>query len=398
MERTEEGLEKKIFADIEAGLEKLAAKGQFRSLTALPACGGKFFRDGKVFLNFSSNDYLDLAGDPRVKGAALAAVEQWGCGSAGSRLMCGHLALHEALEKILAELLDTESALVFGSGFLTNLGAISALAGPGDMVLFDRLDHASLIDGIRLSGARWQRFRHNDTQELRRLLEAHGKGEGRLFIVVDSVFSMDGDIAPLAEIHSLADAFGAFLMVDEAHAIGVFGPCGGGICRDLGIRADLITGTFSKSLGGYGGFAACSARVREWLINRARPFIFSTALPPASAAAAHKAVEILFAQPDQGKTLLDNSRFFHGLLAQKEMKLLPFASQIVPILVGENERAVALAAELENAGLYVKAIRPPTVPPGTARLRLSVTLAHDRGDLAQTAERIVSEARRLGVL
>ncbi|MBN1140222.1 MAG: 8-amino-7-oxononanoate synthase, partial [Deltaproteobacteria bacterium] len=374
--------------DIEQGLRELAAKDQLRSLTALPACGGTFVRDGRTVLNFSSNDYLDLAGDWRLKAGAVAAIEKWGCGSAGSRLMCGHLELHETLEKRLAELLGCESALVFGSGFLANLGVISALAGPGDLILFDRLDHASLIDGIRLSGAKWQRFRHNDVGELRALLEANKKREGRVLIVVDSVFSMDGDLAPLAEIHSLAESFGAFLIVDEAHAIGVFGPCGGGVCRRLGIRADLITGTLSKSLGGYGGFAACSARLREWLINRARPFIFSTALPPASAAAAQKALEILFSQPDLGKRLLDNARFFHGLLEQQKLKLLPFESQIIPILIGTNEQTVRLAESLWAEGLFAKAIRPPTVPPGSSRLRLSVTLAHSRDQLADAAEKI----------
>ncbi|NLC70248.1 MAG: 8-amino-7-oxononanoate synthase [Desulfuromonadaceae bacterium] len=387
-----------VISDIEQGLKELAGKDQLRSLTTLPACGGKFLVDGKNFLNFSSNDYLDLAGDPRIKASAMAAIGDWGCGSAGSRLMCGHLKLHEALEQRLADLLGYESALVFGSGFLTNLGVISTLAGPGDLVLFDRLDHASLIDGIRLSGARWKRFRHNDTAELRTLLEEYGQGAGRCFIVVDSIFSMDGDIAPLAENHRLAEIFGAFLIVDEAHAVGVFGPHGGGICRHLGIRPDLITGTLSKSLGGYGGFAACSSRIREWLVNKARPFIFSTALPPASAAAAQKAVEILFAEPDLGRRLQDNARFFHHLLGKEGLKLLPFESQIVPILIGENDKAVRLAEALWHEGLYVKAIRPPTVPPGTARLRLSVTLAHDRDELAGAAEKIAVAARRLGVV
>lgn len=383
-----------IIEKIEAELKALESKDQLRSLTVLPSCGGKFTLHGRAFLNFSSNDYLDLAGDSRLKETAAEAIRSWGCGSTGSRLMCGHLELHAALEERLAELFGYESSLLFGSGFLANLGVVSALAQPGDLILLDRLDHASLIDGIRLSSAKWKRFHHNDMDQLRALLRGH-EGKGRCFVVVESVFSMDGDIAPLEEIAQLAAAAGAFLMVDEAHAIGVFGPHGGGICRRLGLRPDLITGTLSKSLGGYGGFAACSARIREWLINKSRSFIFSTALPPASVAAALRAVEIFYQEPGIGERLLSNARFFHDRLEEKGLKLLPFESQIIPILIGENEGAVRLAEALWQEGLYVKAIRPPTVPPGTSRLRLSVTLAHSRDDLAAAAETIAAMARRI---
>jgi 7-keto-8-aminopelargonate synthetase-like enzyme len=250
--------------------------------------------------------------------------------------MSGHLDIHAQLEDRLAELLGYESCLVFGSGFLTNMGVISSLAEPRDLICFYRLDHASLIDGFRLSGARWKRFRHNDVEDLGRLLEKDGNAPGRKFIFIDSVFSMDGDIAPLEDIHALACEYGACLIVDEAHAVGIFGPQGSGVCRERGLQPDLVTGTFSKSFGGYGGFVACSADLREWLINKARPFIFSTGLPPASVAGSLKVIEILGEEDGLGGRLLEKAQFFHELLQQEGFRLLPFQSQILPVIVGEN--------------------------------------------------------------
>jgi 7-keto-8-aminopelargonate synthetase-like enzyme len=209
---------------------------------------------------------------------------------------------------------------------------------------------------------------------------------------------MDGDIAPLEDIHTLAREYGACLIVDEAHAVGIFGPQGAGVCRERGLQPDLVTGTFSKSFGGYGGFVACSKDVRKWLINKARPFIFSTGLPPASVAGSLKAIEILGEKNDLGGRLLEKAQSFHDLLQQDGFRLLPFQSQIIPVIVGENEKAVRLAEALCDEGLYVKAIRPPTVPRGTARLRLSVTLAHSPGDLRHAAEKLASVARQLEVL
>lgn len=384
--------------NIENELNKLKEQDQLRSLVALPACGGKFVHNGREMLNFSSNDYLDLAADERLKKAAVEAIRKWGCGATGSRLMSGHFDIHAQLEERLAELLGYESALVFGSGFLTNVGVISSLAESRDLIYFDRLNHASLIDGIRLSGARWKRFRHNDVEDLRKLLEKGADAVGRKFIVIDSVFSMDGDIGPLEEIHALAREHQACLIVDEAHAVGIFGPQGAGVCRERGLQPDLVTGTFSKSFGGYGGFAVCSAEIRAWLINKARPFIFSTGLPPASVASSLKGIQILREEPNLGTGLLEKAESFHGFLQRKGFNLLPFQSQIIPVIVGENEKAVRLAEALWDEGLYVKAIRPPTVPKGTARLRLSVTLAHGPEDLRQAAEKLASVSRRLEVL
>ena len=316
-----------------------------------------------------------------MKKASIAAVEKYGAGSGGSRLMCGTLPIHGELEERMAEWMGTEASIVFGSGFLANLGVISALARKGDSVFFDRLDHASLIDGVLMSGASWKRFGHNDTDGLEKMLKG---ATGNKFIVADSVFSMDGDISPVKKLRELSDAYGAFLIVDEAHAIGVFGG-GEGICALENVKADLITGTFSKAFGGYGGFAACSGLVKKVIINSARPFIFSTSLPPACLGSAMGALEVIREEKDAGKKLLSNSEYFHGLLRAAGLKLPEFSSQIIPVIIGDNNHAVKAASLLWEEGIYAKAIRPPTVPQGTARLRLSVTLAHDRADLESAA-------------
>jgi 8-amino-7-oxononanoate synthase len=378
--------------DFEGRLSEISAKGLSREVFSLPSPGGKFTIDGRDYLNFSSNDYLNLACDERVKKASIAAVEKYGAGSGGSRLMCGTLPLHGELENALAQWFGDGAAVVFGSGFLANLGVISSLAGRGDSVFFDRLDHASLIDGILLSRASWKRFAHNDMAALEEMLKAAG---GNKFIIVDSVFSMDGDFAPVKKLGELADKYGAFLMVDEAHAIGVFGG-GRGICAMKNVKADLITGTFSKAFGGYGGFAVCSDTVKKLLINTARPFIFSTSLPPAVTGGALKALEIIREEKDMGARLISNSGYFHGLLAAAGLNLPEFSSQIIPVIIGGNEEASKAASLLWEEGIYARAVRPPTVPQNTARLRLSVTLAHERASLSAAAGKIAAAVSKAG--
>jgi 8-amino-7-oxononanoate synthase len=371
--------------DIDAKLEQIKEKGLNRSLFELPASGGKFHIDGKEYINFSSNDYLDLSSDSRVKAAAADAAEKYGAGAGGSRLMCGTFPVHRELEESLSDFFGYGAALVFGSGFLANAGVISALAGPGDTVFIDRLCHASLIDGVRLSGAKWKRFAHNDTAGLEEMLRNTGTGEK--FIVADSVFSMDGDICPVEELKSLSEKYNVFLIIDEAHAVGVFG-VGRGICASKKIMPDIMTGTLSKALGGYGGFAACGEKIRQLLINSARSFIFSTALPPASAGAGIMALGILKNEPGLGPALLENAAYFHSLLKKSGLSVPEFSSQIIPVIIGDNEKAVAAAEAIQKQGIYARAIRPPTVPKGTARIRLSVTLAHTRADLENAAIKI----------
>lgn len=380
-------------------LDLLREQGLFRELKALPEAGGKISVNGKKVLNFSSNDYLNLANHPQVKAAAIEATEQMGCSATASRLMSGHLELHEALEADLARMVGSEAVLVFGSGFLVNIGVLAAIAGRDDEIFADRLNHASLIDGMLLSGAKWHRYRHKDTDHLETLLK-RSESRGRRIIVTDSIFSMDGDIAPLEGLAELAGRYGATLVVDEAHAIGIMGEKGGGVCRIPGneIDADVVIGTLSKALGGYGGFVACSQTMRSFLINRARSFIFSTGLPPACLGGSRAAVSLVESTSQLGAQLLSRVQRFRELLVAEGFSLPKFESQILPIHVGGNLEALNLASELWTKNIMVTAIRPPTVPAGTTRLRVSVTLAHSNDDLQFAAQELSRTARQWGVL
>ncbi len=385
--------------DLDNELSDLRSQGLLRQLRALPECGARIrLADGRVVLNLSSNDYLGLSDDPRVKAGAIEAVDRLGCGARASRLMAGDLELCEQLEADLARLVGTEAALVFGSGFLANLGVLTAVAGRGDDVFADRLNHASITDGMQLSGARWHRYQHKDVGHLASMLAKCGGG--RRVVVTDSIFSMDGDRAPLDDLAEVARQHGAMLIVDEAHAIGVMGAGGGGVCREAGCKArpDLVIGTLSKSLGGYGGFVGCSAAIRELLINRARSFIYSTGLPPGCIGAAAAALAVLAAQPEMGRQLFAKARLLRDLLAAGRMGVGATESQILPVYVGGNDEAVRLSQLLWDRGVLATAVRPPTVPAGTARLRLSVTLAHTDEDLAAAAAVIIDAAREVGLL
>ncbi len=393
--------------DLHNELAALRGQGLLRQLRPLPECGARIrLAGGRVVLNLSSNDYLGLADDPRVKAGAIEAVERLGCSARASRLMAGDLELCEQLEADLALLVGTEAVLVFGSGFLANLGVMSVAAGRGDEVFADRLNHASLTDGMQLSQARWRRYRHKDAGHLAGLLAkcAAEGGAGplglaarRLVVVTDSIFSMDGDRAPLDEVAEIAARHGAMLVVDEAHAIGVMGAGGGGICREGGCKArpDFVVGTLSKSLGGYGGFVGCSSARRELLINRARSFIYSTGLPPGCIGAARAALAVLAAEPQMGGQLLAKARLLRDLLAAGGLAVGAMESQILPVHVGGNAEAVRLSQLLWERGVLATAVRPPTVLAGTARLRLSVTLAHTEDELAAAAGVIVGAAREV---
>jgi 8-amino-7-oxononanoate synthase len=377
-------------------LARLEGEGLLRRTTAWPQAGGAVrLADGRALVNLSSNDYLALARDPAVVARAAEALSRWGAGACASRLMCGTLELHEALEQALAALCGTGAALVFSSGFGTNVGLLPALAGRDDVLFLDRLVHASLVDGARLSGATVVRFAHSDVGALARLVE-RTPCRGRRLFVCESVYSMDGDVAPLVELEALARRVDAALVVDEAHAVGVFGG-GGGLCRALGVAPDVLVGTLGKALGSVGGFVACEPALRLYLLNRCRSFVFATALPPPSAAAALAAVERLQAEPGLGEALLARARALHGALAARGLRLPATGTQILPVHVGGNAEALALAARLREEGLLVTAVRPPTVPAGTARLRLSVTLAHDPATLARAAETIGRAARAAGL-
>lgn len=353
--------------------------------------------DGRRFLMLSSNNYLGLASHPAVTEAARRALAEYGSGTGASRLIAGNLAPLVRLEKHIAGFKGVESALVFGSGYLANIGVLGALAGPGDMVLSDELNHASLIDGCRLSRARIAVYRHRDTNHLRTLLRESRDARRRL-IVTDSVFSMDGDLAPLAEIVELAREYRAAIVLDEAHGVGVIGPGGRGLAASLGLtrEIDVHIGTLSKALGAYGAYVAGSAILTDYLVNRARSFIYSTGLPPAVAAAADAALGVVESEPSLVERLHDNARYMREGLERLGFRIGRTESPILPVIVGEAEAALHLSRALFSRGVYVIAIRPPTVPPGTARLRVTPTAAHSRRELDEALSAFAEVARESG--
>lgn len=329
-------------------------------------------------LNFSSNDYLGLAGDTELKSAYQSHISRYGVGSGASRLVCGTMDVHLELEEKIAALKSAEAGLSFSSGFAAATGTLPALCGKGDVLILDKLCHASLIDGARLSGATMRVFPHNDLERLERHLQwAAGQvgRDGRIVVVTESVFSMDGDLAPLAEIVALKEKHGALLLVDEAHAFGVLGPQGRGLAAALGVesRVDLQMGTFSKAVGLSGGYLCGSRAMVDLLINRARSFIYSTAPSPALAATVRDALDLVCGP--RGETLRA------ALLENRNTFSPDTTSAIVPVIIGENEAALAASAELLERGFLVPAIRYPTVPKGSARLRVTLSAAHRPDDI-----------------
>jgi 8-amino-7-oxononanoate synthase len=349
----------------------------------VPGRGCRCIVDGREVVDFAANDYLDLAGDPRVIAAAQRALSESGVGSRASALVCGRTRWHASLENRLARFERQEAAVLFPTGFAANVGTICALIGRGDVVFSDRLNHASLIDGCRLSGAQIQVY---DPRNLAGLSATMRKAPAscRRLIVTDSVFSMDGDLAPLRELCDLADRHGAMLLVDEAHATGVFGESGRGVAELQGVeeRNLIRVGTLSKAVGALGGFVAGPQSLIDWLWNRARPQIFSTALPPAICAAAEQAIEIIEAEPERRHRLFESAEHFRaGLLGAGIPTVSAARGPIVPILLQTPERAMQVAKVLEQNGFLVGAIRPPTVPPGTSRLRITISCGHKREDI-----------------
>jgi 8-amino-7-oxononanoate synthase len=349
---------------------------------------------GKELINFGANDYLGLAGDERLKAAARDAIEREGWGAGASPLINGRSALHAALERRLAEFEGAEAALVFPSGFAANVGTIAALVDRGDCVFADQKNHASLIDGCRLSRALVHVYRHGDTEDLAELLRNH-KGARRRLIVTDSLFSMDGDQAPLREIVELADRYDCMLLVDEAHATGVFGARGRGICEDFGVEDQVHArvGTLSKALGCAGGFVAGSRKLIAWLVNRARPYIFSTAHPAANAAAALAALAIVESEPQRRTTLLARAASLRAELTRAGWNIGRSESQIIPIILGEPERTMQLAMRLRDKGFFVPGIRPPSVPDGESLLRISLSFSHTPAMIDRLTSTLMSVRR-----
>jgi 8-amino-7-oxononanoate synthase len=348
-------------------------------------------QDGRRLLNLSSNDYLGLASHPDVLAAAARAAARAG-GATASRLIVGTDPEYAELEAKLADFQATEAALVFGSGYLANVGVISCLVGRGDAVFSDSLNHASIIDGCRLSRATIHRYRHGDVDELEAMLQ--GSAAARKLIVTESVFSMNGDIAPLVEIVELKDRYGAALLVDEAHADGVFGSHGEGYAHELGIanRVELHLGTFGKAFGAYGAYVAGSSLWVRYLVNASRSFVFTTGLPAAVIAAVDAALEVVYDADDVRAELLEKARRFRTRLASFGLDTCGSSTQIVPLVTGASDAAVALSRALEDAGVLAVAIRPPTVPPGTARLRFSLTALHGDRDVEDVLNAVQATA------
>jgi 8-amino-7-oxononanoate synthase len=380
---------------IEQVLEKRKRQGLYRSLVISEAHPGFGFHvNGKDYINFSSNDYLSLS----LSLQNAAEYTNYPSGTAGSRLMTGNRALHAELEKKTAEFKKKPEALVFNSGYQANVGVISSLVEGGDVIFSDKLNHASILDGIRLSGAKFYRFKHNDTAHLKSLLKKY-RGEYRhSLIITETVFSMDGDMAPLKDMVRLKKDFDSLFMVDEAHATGIFGETGSGVAEQMDASGDIdiIMGTYSKALAGFGAYIACSEKMKEYLVNFCRSFIYSTSLPEPIIHLNLRSLERVRDENFRRKRLLENSRFLRHRL--KEMGFESGSeTQIIPVIFKQTDKALAAAEELKHRGYWVTAIRPPTVPRGESRIRLSLTYAHDREllekfteDLKEIAEYAIS--------
>ena len=383
--------------EIEARLDELEAMGlQRRTRLISGPQGPHVVLDGKPVLLLCSNNYLGIADHPRVRRAAADAAMQWGAGAGASRLISGTMTVHRRLEERLAAFKGREAALLFGSGYLANVGTIAALARPGDVVFSDELNHASIIDGCRLSRAERFVYNHCDVEHLEWGIE-RAEGRGAL-IVTDSVFSMDGDVAPLAEIAGLADRHRLRMLVDEAHGMGALGPGGRGAVVEAGLaeRVDVVVGTLGKALGSYGAYVVCDRSMARYLLNAARTFIFSTALPPPAVAGALAALELLAERPDRVQKLASNSALLRTELASEGFDLGGSRTQIVPLVVGEAELAVRICETALARGVFAQAIRPPTVAPGSSRLRLAVMASHREEELRFAARTIAQAAREAG--
>lgn len=390
---------------IKEELAEIREKGLYRVLrTVETAQGPRVTIDGREMILLCSNDYLGLANHPKLKEAACDAIEKYGFGTGASRLISGSMTPHCEFEEKFARFKGTEAALLFNSGYASNTGVIPAVTGFGDTIFSDRLNHASIVDGCRLSRADFRRYRHLDMKALERYLIYHSENHeetGRKLIVTDGVFSMDGDIAPLDKIVSLAKEHDCMLMVDDAHGTGVLGASGKGTAEHLGIAVediDIYMGTLGKAFGSYGAYVAGSRELIDYLINKARSFIYSTALPPSMAAAAIAAIEIMEDEPERRERLLANAAIMRDGLKGLGFEIMDSHTQIIPILTVDSEIACEMMELLMDEGVYALAIRPPSVPEGTSRLRVTVTSEHSQEDLSKALAAFKKCGRKVGLI
>jgi 8-amino-7-oxononanoate synthase len=364
-------------------LEAIKRKALYRRLRRVEDDQGPtLLLDGREVINFSSNNYLGIANHPALAAAAKEAIDRYGCGSGASRLISGNMTLHEELETKLASFKGTEAALVFNSGFQANTGILSTLTGEGDAIFSDALNHASIIDGCRLSRAKSIVYAHGDLDQLESVLKLEAEARRKL-IVTETIFSMDGDEAPLGGIVDLAEKYGAIVMVDEAHATGIFDSTGAGIVAKLGLgeRVAVQMGTLGKALGGFGAYVAGSRALRDLLINRCRSFIFTTSLPPAIMAMAMAAIDLVQREPERREALWNNCRMLQAGLRELGFSLGSAESPILPLVIGDAGKCMQFSERLLEKGIFAQGIRPPTVPPETSRLRITLMATHTRAQI-----------------
>lgn len=371
---------------IDEELKQIREKDLFRVLTELETGQSPEIEiDGKVYILLSSNSYLGLSVDPKVKKAAMEALEKYGTGSGGSRLVSGSTDLHRQLEERIAKFKKTQSAILFSTGYLANVGTISSLVGAGDLVYSDELNHASIIDGCRLSRAEIRIYKHCDAAHLKSILETDKNIIGKKLIVTDTVFSMDGDLAPLPEIVEIAEKYGCMLMIDEAHATGVLGNRGSGATEHFGIedRVPVVMGTLSKAVGSLGGYIAGNTNLIDFIRNRVRSYIFDTSLPASCLAASLAAIDIIENEPERREYLWKLIKKFKLGLEQIGLEVLPSHSAVIPVLIGEAQPALDFAIKLRENGIYTPAVRPPSVPPGKCRIRATLMAKHTDGHIEE---------------
>ena len=377
-------------------LKKIKKSGLYRDLKVIGNAQGTHLEiKGKTFLSFCSNNYLGLANNPSVIKAVKNAVEEYGWGAGASRLVSGNMTLHETLENEISKFKGKESAIVFPTGYMANLGAISSLVSSGDLVICDKLNHASIIDGCRLSGANLRVYAHCDMEKLESILRKSLKYNRKL-IVTDSVFSMDGDLAPLPDIVRIAGKYEAMVMVDEAHGTGVFGKNGRGVIEHfkLNKEVDIVMGTLSKAIGSLGGYVTGDIDLINYLRNQARSFMYTTALPPAVCAASIAGIKLIQKDPSIRESLWHNVRFIKEQLKSLNFNVISSESPIIPILIGDAKNTVDISKFLYERGILISAIRPPTVPAGTSRLRITVMSTHTRNDMERLLD-VLSDVRNL---
>lgn len=381
-------------------LEGIEAQGLTRTLRPFTTGNEtEITVDGKPFLLFSSNNYLGYATDARLQKKAIEGISRYGTGTGGSRLTTGNIVIHEQLERDIAKLKRTEAAVVFSSGYLANIGVISSVMQAGDVIFSDAWNHASIIDGCRLSKAKTITYQHANVLDLEEKLKAW-QGDGKKLIVTDGVFSMDGDMAPLPDIVTLAKTYGAYIMVDDAHATGVLGKKGYGTVDYFGLQdqVDFTVGTLSKAIGAEGGFVAASSLAVHYLRNKARSFIFQTSLSPGVVEAAREGIRLIQDEPKRREQLLKNARDLRVSLAQLGFSISPGNTPIISLLIGDARKAVQFSEELQSEGIFIPAIRPPTVPQGSSRLRITVMATHTEAQLQLVVRKAELVGKRMGLI